>query len=165
MCIRVVIIAAILLLTTNSVALAAITPEVLNSSEVQSTGNQTSAQTGTSSTTQQPTYTIDVAPVSNTQTTQTTQTIVQPETVDISTGLPTVTPNMFVSKINRITNSIYGMARGVIPGISVVALVAAVILGIVFQEARKIIAWSLIGLIIVLWAPQIIGFIVGATAF
>lgn len=163
MCFKALIISAILLLTTCSTALATVTPEVLTGSEVQSTETQTS--TSTSTTTTQPTYTVEVAPVSNTTTIQTTQTTAQPGRVDISTGLPTVTPDMFVSKINRMTDSIYGMARGVIPGISVVAIVIAFILGIVFREARNIVAWSLIGLIVVLWAPQIIGFVVGSAAF
>lgn len=159
MCLKTVIVSAILLLTTCSTALATTTPEVLTNSTVQSTETQPVTPTTTTTTT-------DVLPVNtSTQSTQTTQTVAQPGRVDISTGLPTVTPDMFVAKINRMTNSIYGMARGVIPGISVVAIVAAFILGIVFREARPIVAWSLIGLLVVLWAPQIVGFVVGSAEF
>lgn len=84
---------------------------------------------------------------------------------DISSGVPTVTSDTFVSKINSMTNAIYAMARGVIPGITVVSLIIGVLALIVCWDARVRIGMILCGLVVVLWAPQLVGFIVSIAQF
>ncbi len=84
---------------------------------------------------------------------------------DISTGVPTVTSDTFVSKINSMANAIYTTARGVIPGITVVSLILGVVAMIILWDFRLRIGMILGGLIVVLWAPQIVGFIVEIAQF
>lgn len=79
---------------------------------------------------------------------------------DISQGLPEVTPEQFSGKINGIAGEIYGMAANVIPYISVAVIVIGTIIGIFIEKARMAVLWAILGLIGVLWAPQIVGFVI-----
>lgn len=83
----------------------------------------------------------------------------------IATGLPAVTPEMLTQKVNHMANAIYGMFQGVIISITIIALVVASLFGIIFREARKTVIFALIGLLVVLWAPQIAGFVVHMSRF
>lgn len=96
---------------------------------------------------------------------QSTQSVAPTTTqpVDISSGLPTVTPDSFTQKVNRITGAIYAMFSSVIQGITVGAVVVGAVLGIFFAEARRTVFWAIFGLLLVLWAPYLVSLTVGLT--
>ncbi len=100
-----------------------------------------------------------------TTTETTTTTPAAPSGTDISAGVPTVTSDTFVGKINSMTNEIYKTARGVIPGVTVVALILGVGAMIIFWDFRVRIGMILGGLILVMWAPQLVGFVIGIAQF
>lgn len=100
-----------------------------------------------------------------TTTNTTTTTPAAPSGADISAGVPTVTSDTFVGKINSMTNEIYKTARGVIPGVTVVALILGVGAMILFWDFKARIGMILCGLILVMWAPQLVGFIIGIAQF
>ena len=111
--------------------------------------------------------TNSTATTTNTTTTTTTTpaTPAAPSGTDISAGVPTVTSDTFVGKINSMTNEIYKTARGVIPGVTVVALILGVGAMILFWDYKARIGMILCGLILVMWAPQLVGFVIGIAQF
>lgn len=101
------------------------------------------------------------AETDTTNTTDTTTTTSDGAT--ISSGVPEVTPEEFSGKINRMSDALYGTARSAIAAITIIALVIGVIAGIFFKGARVMVGFALLGLIVVLWAPTIVGFVISIT--
>ncbi|NYE57130.1 hypothetical protein [Carboxydothermus ferrireducens] len=109
-------------------------------------------------------FTLMAVPVlaedNTSQTTQQDLNIDNPAKSDISKGLPEVTPEQFSGKINGIAGKVYGVAANIIPYISVAVIVIGAIIGIFIEKARMAVLWAILGLIGVLWAPQIVGFVI-----
>jgi len=82
-----------------------------------------------------------------------------PRVPDISAGLPSVTTEQFVGKAQRIAGNVYGAAAGVIPYVALGVLVAGAVLGIFFKAARSLIWVAVLALAVVLFAPQIVGYV------
>ncbi len=92
-------------------------------------------------------------------------TLVASSETGISSGLPTVTPDAFIAKINSTTDALYDAAKEVIPGITIMSLILGAITMIILWDFRVRIGAIILGLIVVLWAPQIIDFIVDIVQF
>lgn len=75
---------------------------------------------------------------------------------DINTGLPTVTSEQFIAKITRIVKNIYEDAVEISPQLTLLACIVGGILGIILKEARKSVLWAFGGMLLILWAPQLI---------
>lgn len=102
---------------------------------------------------------------SNTTNTTATTTTSTSDRTDISAGVPEVTPDEFSGKVNRMSDAIYGTARSSIAAITVIVLVIGFIAGIFFEGARKMVGFAMLGLFVVLWAPQIVGYVIGIAKF
>ncbi|MCR4443256.1 MAG: hypothetical protein NUV48_14070 [Peptococcaceae bacterium] len=80
--------------------------------------------------------------------------------IDTGSGLPTVTEDQVVKKAYRVVGSFYNMVAQIAPHITLGVVIIAAIAGIIFESARTTIKWAVIGLVLVLWGPQIVAFIV-----
>lgn len=78
------------------------------------------------------------------------------ESVDVAAGLPKVTEQNALGKAARITSKIHGLASQVMPEITLVILVVGAILGIFWGQARRMVIFAIIALVIVLWAPFLV---------
>lgn len=76
--------------------------------------------------------------------------------IDTAAGLPTVTEEMAVQKVWRIVGRFYNMAAQIAPHITLGVLVIGVLAGIVFETARNMIKWAILGLVVILWGPQLL---------
>ena len=76
---------------------------------------------------------------------------------EISTGIPTVTPEQAVSKAQRIVMNIYDSAVELSPLLTLSIFVIGGTVGVIYREARKLVLWSILGLLLILWAPQLVG--------
>ncbi|NPV89574.1 MAG: hypothetical protein HPY50_02205 [Firmicutes bacterium] len=80
--------------------------------------------------------------------------------INTGSGLAPVTEDQVIKKTWRIVGRFYNMAAQIAPQITLAAVVVGVMLGIFIKEAQQIVKWSILGLVLVLWAPQIIAFII-----
>ena len=78
----------------------------------------------------------------------------------VGAGLPQVTSEQFTGKINRLVGAVYGDAVTIAPQITLFICVAGGILSIFWREARMSVMWSIGALILILWAPQLIGLVI-----
>lgn len=76
--------------------------------------------------------------------------------VDVSFGLPKVTEQDALDKAARITGKIHRMASQIMPELTLVILVVGAVLGIFWGEARRMVLFAIIALVVVLWAPFLI---------
>jgi len=79
---------------------------------------------------------------------------------NISAGLEEVTSDDFTAKMGRIASAIYQDVAKIAPMLTVVVIVIGTVIGIFWREARMSVAWSILGLLLILWAPQLVGLIV-----
>ncbi|SFH34448.1 hypothetical protein SAMN05660649_04833 [Desulfotomaculum arcticum] len=77
----------------------------------------------------------------------------------IDTGIPTVTPEQAVDKVKRIVISIHNSAVEISPYLTLLIIVIGGILGILIKSARAAILWAIIAMLLILWAPEIIGLV------
>jgi hypothetical protein len=82
------------------------------------------------------------------------------KSIDVSGGIPLVTTEQAVGKANKIINEVYSLASKVAPNITIIVLVIAGVLAFAFKEARKMLFYAVLGLMIVLWAIPVVGYIV-----
>lgn len=78
---------------------------------------------------------------------------------DVGAGLPTVTSDQFTAKANRIVAAIYKDARQISPMLTLAVVTICAVLSIFFHKARQMIIWAVIGMLIILWGPQLISLI------
>ena len=78
----------------------------------------------------------------------------------ISAGLEEVTSDEFTAKMGRIAEAIYQDVAKIAPMLTVVFIVIGTVIGIFWREARMSVAWSVLGLLLILWAPQLVGLVV-----
>jgi hypothetical protein len=83
-----------------------------------------------------------------------------PNAAEVSAGLPTVTSDQFISKINRLVGAIYSDLMKIAPQITLLIIVLGAIVGIFWREARGTVIWSIGALLLIMWAPQIIGLVI-----
>ncbi|AEG14421.1 hypothetical protein Desku_0821 [Desulfofundulus kuznetsovii DSM 6115] len=76
-------------------------------------------------------------------------------------GVQPVSPEELGGKVGRIVDRVYSMAGDIAPKITVLVFIIGGLLLALVKEARKVIFWSIVGLMLVLWAPQIVGLIIG----
>ncbi|SHE98669.1 hypothetical protein SAMN02745218_01220 [Desulfofundulus australicus DSM 11792] len=76
-------------------------------------------------------------------------------------GVQPVSPEEVAGKVGKIVDRVYSMAGNIAPKITVLVLIVGGLLLALFKEARKVIIWSIVGLILVLWAQQVVGLIIG----
>ncbi|MEW6697314.1 MAG: hypothetical protein AB1341_08200 [Bacillota bacterium] len=78
---------------------------------------------------------------------------------DISTGLPIVTSEQFTAKASRIVAAVYKDAREISPMLTLAVITVCGILSIFFQKARQMILWAVVGMLLILWGPQLISLV------
>jgi len=71
----------------------------------------------------------------------------------------TVDSDQFVAKIERMASSLWQIAVKVMVPITIIILIVGGILAIFFDEARKRILYAIAGLVLVSWAPMLVGLI------
>ena len=75
----------------------------------------------------------------------------------VGAGLPQVTSEQFTGKINSLAGAVYSDVVTIAPQITLFICVIGGILGIFWREARVSVIWSIGALVLILWAPQLIG--------
>ncbi|MBM7854965.1 hypothetical protein JOC37_001345 [Desulfohalotomaculum tongense] len=75
----------------------------------------------------------------------------------IDTGIPTVTPEQATGKFKRIVMSIYGSAVEVSPLLTLFIFIVGGTIGVIIKDARKPVFWAIVGMMLVLWGPQLVG--------
>lgn len=78
---------------------------------------------------------------------------------NVGTGLPVVTSEQFISKLVSIVQSIHTDAVVLSPQLTILIFIGGGILGIFIAEARKTVAWSIVGMLLVLWGPKLIALV------
>lgn len=92
---------------------------------------------------------------------QTVQQGTQQQGVQDFAGIPAVSSDEAMAKAQKIAGKIYGLASGVAPLLTLVILVVGGLLLFISKAARAAIFWAIIGMLVVLWAPQIVGLVMG----
>jgi len=82
------------------------------------------------------------------------------DVAEIGAGLPQVSSEEFNGKVNRMVGALYGDALKIAPQVTLIVFVVGGILGIFWREARASVAWSVGALILIMWAPQLIGLVI-----
>lgn len=77
------------------------------------------------------------------------------ENIDIG-GVSSVSSEDFIQKISTMAYSLYGVAVKVIAPLTVIILVVGGIAAIFFKTARALIAWAIIGMVLVFWSPMLV---------
>lgn len=80
--------------------------------------------------------------------------------INTGTGLPPVTEDMVVKKVWRMVGRLYNMVAQIAPHITLGVLVIGVLAGIFFESARNMIKWAILGLVIILWGPQLLSLLI-----
>ncbi|MGB9825376.1 MAG: hypothetical protein ACPLRU_01775 [Desulfofundulus sp.] len=75
-------------------------------------------------------------------------------------GVQPVSPEELGSKVGRVVDRVYSMAGDIAPKVTVLVFIVGGLLLALVKEARKLIFWSVVGLMLVLWAPKIVGLII-----
>jgi len=84
----------------------------------------------------------------------------QGDAAALGAGLPQVSSEDFNGKINRMVGALYGDALEIAPQVTLLVFVIGGVLGIFWREARTSVAWSVFGLVLIMWAPQLIGLVI-----
>ena len=77
--------------------------------------------------------------------------------IDVSGGIKPVSTQQVITKINKISTEVYAAARGSIGWWAVAALIILAILSLVFKAARIGMVFVVIGVIVVMEGPQLLG--------
>lgn len=78
----------------------------------------------------------------------------------VSSGLPTVTPDEFSGKVNSTMGKVYSIVVSTVPYISVAVIAAGAILGIFSRRAWKVVVQTVLAIVLILWAPLILGTVI-----
>ena len=79
--------------------------------------------------------------------------------MDISVGLPLVTTDQAVGKVNRIVSNLHRTAINIAPWVTIFVIVIGGLLLFITKSARAMILWAIIGLLVVIWAVPIVGYV------
>ncbi|AEG61995.1 hypothetical protein [Desulforamulus ruminis] len=90
---------------------------------------------------------------------QNTNSMVQEQVIDVSSGIPLVTNEQVVNKLNRMNQEVYFLAQGSIGWWMVNVLWILVLLGIFFKKAWLALGAAFIGFLFVMFGPQIMGYL------
>ena len=80
-------------------------------------------------------------------------------TNEVGVGLPVVSSEEFVAKVTRMVGAIYKDVVQIAPQITLLVCLVGLVLGIFSQAARISVLWSIGALLLILWAPQIVGLV------
>lgn len=79
------------------------------------------------------------------------------QTINVSSGIPDVTPDAATNKVKRVVMAFYVFAAELSPYITLFIVVVCGLIGFFFREVRSIAFWAVVGMAVVFLAPKLIG--------
>ncbi|MCF8010045.1 MAG: hypothetical protein K9L17_04655 [Clostridiales bacterium] len=74
----------------------------------------------------------------------------------INAGIPEITPDQVLTFITGIVTQFYDFAAELSPQVTLFIFIIGGIVGIFLNEAKKAVLWAIIGMLLILWGPQVI---------